>query len=311
MTSAPVNDMSQAVEAALRAAQLTVRREGEAAWSGSFAGWPYPWNAAWRDDWFTFELRLAAPLGEELELLARAGSPLAGGAKFALSAAGSLALAGELRLPAEQLVAPVLHSLLDGVNSGLRAWALTTASRGTPVAPPPGRSRFAAFQGGTPPLSVEDLRLLSEEAGWPVKVRDAAVVADLAVADGYFQATLASEPHAVRVFTDVVSLTGLATESRRALALALLRLNGSVRAVSASFQGGGADESARLAVVLPARLEATQLGEALTALSATCRWVHRELAALADSRLAADYLAAAGFPLQHQPTAVNTNTPPP
>ena len=266
--------------------------------------------AAVADDWLTFELRFASPLGDEIELLARAGSSLGGGAKFTCSPEGSLALGFEVRVDTEIDVAPLLHAALDGVSAGLRVWSLTAASRAALDGSRHARSRFVAFQGTSEPLRVEELRQLAEEAGWPVKVREQAVVADLAVADGFFQATLAAEAQGLRVFTEVQSLTGLVGDSRRATALALLRLNGAVRSVAGSIYGSANHEAARLSVQLPARPDTARLGESLTALSATCRWAHRELAALADPQLAGAYLAMSGFP-HHQPVTVTTNTTPP
>lgn len=308
MTHSPASSAKSSVEAALRAAGLTVRREDASAWSGNIGGWPYPWNASLVDDWFTFELRLNEPLPDELELLARSGSALSGGAKFALSPEGNIAVAFETRLPSDGDPAPLLHSGVEGVSAGLRAWTLTTAGRSALDSPSAGRVRFVAFRGDTPPLSVEELRQLAEESGWPVKVRDQGVVADLAVADGFHQAVVLAEGQGVRVFTDLVSLAGMAGESRRAIAVALLLLNDSVRSVAASVYGGANHESARLSIALPPRPDAALLGESLTALSAGCRWVHRELAALADPELANAFLTTAGFPLsqQHQPVTTNT-----
>lgn len=308
MNAVLANDTRTDPASALRAAGLTVRREEEAAWSGSFGGWPYPWNARLADEWLTFELRLAGPAAEDLELLARSGSSLAGGAKFAVTADGGAALGFEVRLPSETESEVWLQPALEGVDAGLRAWSLTAAGQDARAGSGK-RAHIVAYRGAQKPLATEELRLLAEESGWPAKLREQAVVVDLAVADGFHQATLLAEAGAMRAFTEVLPLAGLSLASRCALALALLRVNGAVRGVAGSLYGVANHESMRLAVTLPARPDAGALGEALTALSAACRWTHREFAALADPALAADYLAIGGFPLNHQPQP-KTQTPP-
>jgi hypothetical protein len=155
------------------------------------------------------------------------------------------------------------------------------------------RSRPGPLGPGAP-LRIDDVVHCCRDAGWPVAHEDATQVrVEIATRGGVHHARFDESAHApARFVVELTDLTGQPDVCRRAVAAMLLAVSGSVR----SAKGGVLHrEEATLAVLIsaPHTWTASSVDDSLSALAAACQISGREVVALLDERLAAQYLALA------------------
>ena len=142
-----------------------------------------------------------------------------------------------------------------------------------------------------------EVERICRELGWPVS-SDAGpgVRIELTTRVGAFSARVASSPDVPRAFVaDLLDLEHQSATCLRAVAALLLAVSGSMRSVKGGIVRRAAGATAVLVSPLSAPLEQSA-GEALSALAAAWQFTGREVQALLDERLAAEYLArSVGF----------------
>jgi len=156
---------------------------------------------------------------------------------------------------------------------------------------------------GEPGAAAEPAQLadLLEQAGWPALLRDPQRAAvELETGSGlYHQALVEQTPGGWRLTADLVSWREAAEESRRALAVLMLRACGAVRLIRAAAR----EEfplRAWLEVCYPSAPRPAELHHALAALSVACRLCAQEAAALEDPALAQAYLELQALAMPRQ-----------
>lgn len=248
------------------AAELAARAEVDDGWLAMTVAWPEQltpdgaWPLLWRN------------------------ARLAGQAKYALSG-GRLQCRAEIDLAAGGDWAGRLRESYAGL---VQAFALKDDA---PAAP----DEAAAASGPVP------LAELLEQAGWPALLRDpqrAAVELETG-SDLYQQALVEQTPRGWRLTAELIEWREAAPESRRALAVLLLRACGAVRLIRAAARQQS-QLRAWLEVCYPSPPTPAELNHALAALSVACRWCAREAAALEDPALAQAYLQVQGLGLPRE-----------
>lgn len=140
-------------------------------------------------------------------------------------------------------------------------------------------------------LQVADVERACAETGWRALVTDGSVRVDVPARYAMHVARLESSPHAgPRFVIDLVNLAGRPEVCRSAVAALLLAVSGSVRMLKGAIVERGDGCIAALMSPLEA-VSGPAVDEALMALSVACEGTVREVEALMDERLAAEYLA--------------------
>jgi hypothetical protein len=132
------------------------------------------------------------------------------------------------------------------------------------------------------------------EAGWPYHRRpDGAIVADLDVPGDFRQADLSLDHSGFRATLNFQFADPVSESSRRALALMVALMNGSLRLVNVHFADSQGQTAVRAEVGYAFVPAATEVGEALAALSVAARCWAAELDLLGqEEAFARTYLVA-------------------
>lgn len=273
------------IEDALRSAVTAVTYESQGTWSLSLAnGASVPARARISDYW----LELSAALPEwilsrrdELGWL-RVNGYLGGSVRVARTQENSIPhlMVDTLAEHEPDITSRVVSACLEltGALHAIEAWP-----EGSPPSP---------FEQGTSRTSVADVERACAETMWPCIVgADEGVRLDVDTRAGVYHARFESSPdgreRVIVVLTDLASQSAL---SQRAVATLLMAVSGSVRSVKGVVTDRDGATGAALASPVDQPIDRS-LNRALSALAVACQICGREVHALRDERLAADYLA--------------------
>ena len=159
---------------------------------------------------------------------------------------------------------------------------------------------MAYFQAQAPRTAVAEIERACADFGWPCTVgTDGTVRLDIVTRAGALAARLESSPAgAARAVVELIDMADQPVVSRRAVAALLMALSGSVRSVKAVVRERDGATVAALVSPLEGPIDRS-LDRALSALAVACHVSGREVQALRDERLAAEYLALRDAAPQH------------
>lgn len=277
--------LDRRVDEALRAVATDVACRDAGRWLFSMVnGEAIPVQASFSEGWLELSTPLPpwSPLRDDHLLALRLSAQLPGSSRI-----GRLFGEAEIRVHADASVEHVadLARWTRDVCSGFSAIVhMTALTDTTPL--------LSAADPAAASITAAELERACRMSGWPVaRTGDAGVRAGIVTQTGEYSACYAREACIPPAFVvELCDLKGQSAVCRRAMAALLLAVSGSVRWVKGAFVYGGDGTTAALLSPLACPLEQSA-DEALSALSVACQLVAREVRALADERLAADYLA--------------------
>lgn len=232
-------------------------------------------NAAIDDDWLAFntESLWRASYWD----LALDNARLDGGLKYALASDGeTLRLRADIHLNADADIARRIRVVLEGLAEKRR---------------PTGRGS------SKPASAMPDLSALCEEAEWPFTARSGGRLAvELEARKAFFQAIIEPLPNGTALArAELAAWESLSEDCRKAVGGLLLSASEIVRMA----RGLATEEDGRITaafeVAFPDRPSAQELRLALSALSVAARTCGREVKALGNETVAAQYLAVRGW----------------
>ena len=257
-------------------------------------GWVKLWAVVKVADrpWPPRAAEVAVPLAEDL---ARMTMELGGQVKWSLGGASGLRLQAEWPVEAFADSAVVVEALDQGCRAGLARFAADLV---------PGEAGAASIARAEVPATTT-IQALSAESGWEASRRgDGSLSVVLDVSGRPCVATLVGLPGELAIRVSLLNLAGCGPESRRALALLALRVNACLLWVRSGWLKVEDGEAVGLEVRLPVVPGGALVGVALGALSVACRRVGREVAALADKSVAAQFT---GIAMEAQINQVSNN----
>jgi len=173
--------------------------------------------------------------------------------------------------------------------------ALTTAAHAfTSIDNQPAGATSASSQ------LVADVERACCESGWPAASGDrSSLRVEISTRTGVYTARMMAVADSAAAFVvELADMAGCPHVCRRATAALLLAASGSLRLVKGAFVQNDGTEMASLVSPFDLAL-GPWTDEALSALTVGCQLVGREVQALLDEGLAAEYLALSGVPDEH------------
>lgn len=307
------NQQEITIAEALKQCAATVERRGSGHWQFAVVnGSAIPATARILDGWLILDAEIERrPQSVDLWSLLRWNARLAPFNKFALTPGARAArLRAEIPLAAESDAAADLSARVADVYAGFRAALHGAHDRrveshvAASNRDPESATRADDDESATR-ADAESARLASglpplcAEAGWAFTERAAGKLAvDLEAPGAFYQAFLEARQNSLHVSVELTRLDEYSPLSRRALGVLLLSASGVVRLVRAAIAEQEGRATARLEARFDALPCASQLHDALAALSVACRLCGEEARAVQDEWVAARYLAASGFAIE-------------